>query len=71
MSADEFTHHRALLAARVRHGAGADAIMQARRGLAAAKVRRVVDAERARLGLPPAGDELAAVVTGAAFLEAA
>jgi hypothetical protein len=68
---DDFTRYRALLAARVRHGAGPEAIREARRGLAAAKVRRVVDAERARLGLPPAGDELAAVVTGAAFLEAA
>ena len=67
----DLARYHGRVAALAKHGAPPEVLGAARRDLAAAKLRQLVDTERARLGLPPAGDELAAVVTGAAFLEAA
>lgn len=58
-------------AAVIRHGAPADVIRAARRDLAAAKLRKAADGERARLGLPPLAEDLADVMTAVALREAA
>jgi hypothetical protein len=59
------------LAAFYRHRAAPEKIAAAARDLSGAKVVQAVNAERARLDLPPLGDDHAAVLTGVAFLEAA
>ena len=48
--------YRGRVAALIKKGAAPEAIRAARRELAAANVRRLVAVERARQGLPPAGD---------------
>lgn len=63
----EATHLRARVAALSRPGADRSALHAARRDLAGANIRRAVDKQRARLGLPPIADDLAAVVNAAAF----
>jgi hypothetical protein len=62
------TSSRARVAALSRPGRDRAALLAARRDLAAANVRRAVDRQRARLGLPPVADDLAAVLHAAAFL---
>ena len=54
----DFTHHRARVAALVQHGAPEAVVGEARRDLAAARLRRAMAAERAALGLPPLSDRL-------------
>jgi len=56
------------VAALVRHGSDPAAVARARQALGAANIRRTVDEQRARVGLPPVADDLAAVLTAAAFL---
>ena len=57
----DFTHHRARVAALVQHGAPEAVVGEARRDLAAARLRAMA-AERERLGLPPLpGDFLGAL----------
>jgi hypothetical protein len=67
----DFTRYRARYAAFAKHGAAPEVIRAARRDLAAAKLRKAADVERARLGLPPLADDLAAVVAAVALREAA
>ncbi len=58
----DFNHHRARVAALVQHGADETVVGEARRDLAGARLRRVMTAERERLGLPPlSGDFLGAL----------
>ncbi len=58
----DFNHHRARVAALVQHGADEAVVGEARRDLAGARLRRVMSAERERLGLPPLpGDFLGAL----------
>lgn len=59
------------VAAFERHGAAPEVLAAARRDLEAAKLRQAADAGRARLGLPPLADDLAAVVAAVALREAA
>ena len=58
----------AKVAALVRHGADPAVLAEARAALAAANVRKAVNAQRASLGLPALPDDLAGVVTHVAFL---
>ncbi len=64
----EATRLRARVAALSRPGSDRDALHAARRDLATVNVRRVVDRERAKVGLPPLADDLAAMLAAAAFL---
>ncbi len=64
----EATHLRARVAALSLHGANRIALDAARRELGAVNIRRTVDKQRAALGLPPVADDLATVLTAAAFL---
>jgi len=52
----------------VKHGSDPAVLAEARAALAAAKVRKAVNAERAVLGLSPLPDDVADLVTRAAFL---
>jgi hypothetical protein len=54
----DFTERRARVAGLVGRGADAAVIADARRALAAVKVRRLVAAETARLGLPEPSSDL-------------
>ena len=54
----DFNHHRARVAAPVQQGADDAVVGEARRDLAGARLRRVMAAERERLGLPPLSDRL-------------
>lgn len=54
----DFNHHRARVAALVQHGAPAAVVGEARRDLAAARLRRAMAAERERLGLAPLPGDL-------------
>lgn len=64
----EATRLRGRVAALSRPGSDRNALHAARRDLATVNVRRAVDTQRARLGLPPVADDLAAVLAAAAFL---
>lgn len=65
----DFTHHRARLAALVQHGADEAVVGEARRDLAAARLRRAMAAERERLGLPPLSDRLQIALSAALVAE--
>ncbi len=67
----EATRLLARVAALSRPGSDRSALHAARRDLAAVNIRQTVDRQRAALGLPPVADDLAAVLTAAAFLPGA
>ncbi len=67
MSGTRREHAR--VAALTRHGSDPVVLAEARTALAAANVRKAVNAQRAALGLAPLPDGLADVVTHVAFLD--